>query len=1025
MRLFRNKYLLILLALILLFAVACGDDDDDDTQADDDLTDDDQADDDQVDDDVVDDDAVDDDAVDDDAADDDTAPLCDAAALCERLIGECAVPVEENECLAVYEDPEACYDRPANLACACVCYLLPTCSEFVPCLQDCLDQNCPDVADLPAEPPIPGIPGVLDDLPPAVDITVEEEQGGLFISGGGLTIEVTWDPFAFSIVRDEDGATILQTGAAKNDDGFAPLALTRDRGFYWNSFYWGYRGYLHREQPWSGASRVIRYWHQGDRLWFDVRDEQTRGRVLFVVGPFYQSGVRLSATAAPNEEGDVINRLAFTFTSPPDERYVGFGERWNSIDQRGKVVESWSEEGGIEPGSLRPLLERLLPEVTPEWSLPGGEDASYAPVPFFLSNYGYGLLADAAHPTHFDLAATHGDLWQVKVETGELSLIVFGGPTPADALAQYTERTGRSLVPRHWVFGPWNMFHGYGSGSLQDWGEELRHRDIPSSVTHVWTDITPGGGYRGNEPQIIAGNELWHQLGYKALCYLNCRVDYDRLPDWWAEADALGLFTKTKDGDSYIQQVLVNLVHQIIYNISLIDFSHPDADDWWHGILQIPIDLGFDGFMYDFGEYTPPDSYFSDGRDGDYWHNPYPLIYQRSGHRFFRQLDDDPDDGLAPDYVYFHRSGYAGSQQWAYATWGGDPEADWSVSDGLPAQVCGGVNLGLSGLPFWGSDTGGFHAILVPAPTSELHKRWVQFSAFSGLMRDITADEFTSGSRIHILDEPELTYIVRRYQKLRTQLVPYIVNAAWEYRETGLPLMRAPLLQFPDDPAVWNIKREFLFGPDLYVAPVIEEGATTRTLYLPPGQWVELWALSEYDGDVSGAGSGGIRLGGEVIEGGREITIDAPVDEIPIFVRLGAIIPLVDPAVDTWSPADPPPGVDITTAADLAHLLHVWAFPHGQSATTLADESLLEVTVTADGVELARTAVPDAAELVAQIVWPADMNEPAEIPGLTFVPDADPLALDPGEWTWSAARNAAAFHGQPGQNEFQILRSMR
>jgi len=173
-------------------------------------------------------------------------------------------------------------------------------------------------------------------------------------------------------------------------------------------------------------------------------------------------------------------------------------------------------------------------------------------------------------------------------------------------------------------------------------------------------------------------------------------------------------------------------------------------------------------------------------------------------------LDDDPNDSLAPDYVFYHRSGYAGSQHWAWAMWGGDPAADWSVSDGLPAAVTGGINCGLSGIPFWGSDIGGFHALLIPPPTSELLKRWTEFGAFSGLMRDQTGGKIETGTRVQILDEEELTYVVRRYQKLRTQLVPYITNAAWEARALGLPLMRAPLLYFPDDPTVWRSQRRMI-----------------------------------------------------------------------------------------------------------------------------------------------------------------------------------------------------------------------
>ena len=235
--------------------------------------------------------------------------------------------------------------------------------------------------------------------------------------------------------------------------------------------------------------------------------------------------------------------------------------------------------------------------------------------------------------------------------------------------------------------------------------------------------------------------------------------------------------------------------------------------------------------------------------------------------------------------------------------------------------------------------------------------------------------------------------------------------------------MRAPLLHFPDDPRVWDLKREYLFGPDLYVAPVVEEGATERTLYLPPGRWVELWDRTEYDGTLEGGGTGGFRIGGAPVEGGREVTVDAPLDEIPVFVRMNAVIPLVDPSVDTFAPADPPNGLEVTTADDRAHLLLLWAFPEGRNTTTLADGSIVDVQSGPDGVALFRIAPEDDKEVIAQVIWPADLTAPDQVLGLAFVGAADPLALDPGTWTWSAERNAVAFHGEPGQMEFLITPS--
>jgi sulfoquinovosidase len=864
-----------------------------------------------------------------------------------------------------------------------------------------------ELDDLPDEPPLPSIPTHQVEQPVA-PLQATHDEDAVYVAGGGLELTVQKTPLAIEVRRTSDQAVLLRTG--EGTEGFAPVAVTRNEGV-WDTMlaWWQYEG---EDQPWSGTTEVLSACAADDRVHIRLGLEDDGGVLRLVLGPFRAGTARIAASADPGLED--LNRLAFTFEAPEGEHYAGFGERFNSIDQRGRTVWNWAEEGGINPGSA---AAGLAPEgAPPEYAWPGGETTAYAPMPWFLSSRGYGLLADTPYPTSFDMASTLTDRWRLEVHHTELSVVIFDGPTPAEALERYTERTGRSLVPRRWMLGPWNMFVGYPQGGLEAVARMFREQDIPSSVTHEWTAILPVGSHVGSEVGISARNERLHELGYRVLSYLQPRVDQDRYLSLWDEADEAGYFIRDPAGDSYLMELTLNALNSTDFLVSIVDFTAEGVGPWWSELLAEGRALGYDGWMYDFGEYVPPDAEFADGRDGMHWHNAYPLIYQSAGADFARSIDDDPEDELAPDYLYYVRSGYAGSQRFTYGMWGGDPEADWSVADGLPASVVGGINAGLSGMPVWGSDIGGFHAIFVPAPTSELHKRWVQFGAFCGLMRDMTAEQFVTGSRIHVLDEPELTAIVRRYQKLRTQLVPYIQAAARDANQTGMPLMRAPLLHFPEDERVWDLDREFLFGPDLYVAPVIEEGAIERSLYLPPGRWVELWESSEYDGE----GSGGFRIGGRPIDGGRDLTVDAPINQIPVFVRMGAAIALVDPEVDTFAGAGEPDGVQVQTAESLQDRLHVWAFPDGTTEVVLADGSVLTVAVEDGGVTLERTGGADTGELIAQIVWPESLSPPDAATALSFVPDADPLALEAGSWTWSEQRNAAAVHGAPGQRSIRL-----
>jgi alpha-glucosidase (family GH31 glycosyl hydrolase) len=221
--------------------------------------------------------------------------------------------------------------------------------------------------------------------------------------------------------------------------------------------------------------------------------------------------------------------------------------------------------------------------------------------------------------------------------------------------------------------------------------------------------------------------------------------------------------------------------------------------------------------------------------------------------------------------------------------------------------------MGLSGVAYWGTDIGGVHAVFTGEPTDdELLIRWLEFGALTGVMRTQTVElanyvPGAPGGRAQVWHEG-VRPIWRRYAKLRTQLFPYIWRAAQEYRDGGLPLMRHLALAYPDDPAAYSAEAEYeyLFGPDLLVAPVIEKGASSRRLYLPPGEWVDFWQAVSYD-----EGSGSFERSGAAtpLTGGRVIEVDAPLDRIPLFVRAGACLPLLPPEVDTLADLGDKPGL--------------------------------------------------------------------------------------------------------------------
>ena len=215
--------------------------------------------------------------------------------------------------------------------------------------------------------------------------------------------------------------------------------------------------------------------------------------------------------------------------------------------------------------------------------------------------------------------------------------------------------------------------------------------------------------------------------------------------------------------------------------------------------------------------------------------------------------------------------------------------------------------MGLSGISYWGSDIGGFHALFTAGRTSpELLTRWLEFGAFSGVMRT-EADGYgrpdQTQPKAEVWDPAVLPYW-RKMTKLRTQLYPYIWAAANEYQQSGLPIMRHLGLAYPDAPEAWGdspnapaARFEFMFGPDLLVAPVVDMGATSRDVWLPPGQWVNFWDAFTFDQQ-----SGEYRAnpdGQQVVDGNRVVHVDAPLDRIPLFVRAGTCLPMLPGDVDT------------------------------------------------------------------------------------------------------------------------------
>src|SRR4051794_1342567 len=653
---------------------------------------------------------------------------------------------------------------------------------------------------------------------------------------------------------------------------------------------------------WFYATRVISEQQDSASAYeADLATTNPLGTIHVRIRPDMSGVIALKASGPAG-----ASQVGISFDARQQERYLGFGERSNAVDQRGQTIENYVAEGPYQQAE-RPAIAAFVPQ-------PGfhpRDDATYFPIPWLLSTAGYGVLLDNDERSEFHLASDNAQTWSATVDAPELRLRVFAGPTAATALRRFTDRTGRQPPPAApWFLGPWFQPRGDDAPNI----DALRKADAPASVMQTYTHYLPCGDHRSKPGAERARTKAAHAAGLAVTTYFNPMICTSYEPAY-DEAVAHGYLTKNALGQPYEYRYTGSSV----FLVGQFDFSNPGARAFYGKLLDEAVGNGYDGWMEDFGEYTPTDAQSFDGTPGPAMHNRYPRLYHQAAHEF--------SVATGRPLARFNRSGWTGTARESQIVWGGDPSTDWGF-DGLASAVTNGLTMGLSGVTLWGSDIGGFFTLESPQLTPELLTRWIEFGAVSGVMRT-QANGFTIGDRgprAQITD-PEVLPVWRRYAKLRTQLYPYVAAAARTYGRNGLPIMRHLALVFPGDPAAQARDDEFMFGPDLLAAPVAEPGARTRSLYLPRGRWVNLWRAARYR-----VRDGSLHLRRAAIaRGGRAVKVAAPLTELPLFARAGTILPLLPPDVDTLT--------GYGKAGGLVHLrdrarLRLLALPRGRSRAT-------------------------------------------------------------------------------------------
>jgi alpha-glucosidase (family GH31 glycosyl hydrolase) len=750
---------------------------------------------------------------------------------------------------------------------------------------------------------------------------------------------------------------------------------------------------------WWHATRLVSEEREGERRILEAETNDPLARRLRVVLTPSADGVVTIEAAIAGGPTDDVEALGIAFAARPEERFYGLGERATGTEHRGEVVENWVADGPYQPAE-RSFVAIFVPPP----GFRARDDATYYPVPWILSSAGYGVLVDNPETSYVRFATEDPDVWSLEV-TGapegmvparpapaSLRLRVFPGPTPADALRRFTAATGRQPEARApWVFGPWHQPGGSLAQQLEQLAK-LRAADAPVSVAQTYLHYLPCGDQQGREDAERARVAALHDAGVAVTTYFNPMV-CEQYASAFTEAAAAGALMRQADGSPYVY----NYTGSTVFRVAQYDFFVPAGPAAYAQRLAEAVAHGHDGWMEDFGEYTPLDAYTGDGRPGWETHNPYVTAYHCGAWDFVRRQPRP--------IVRFQRSGWTGAAPCAQVVWNGDPTTGWGF-DGLRSAVQGALGLGLSGISTWGSDVGGFFAFQENFLTDEMLTRWVQFGAVSAVMRT-QRNGFAIPARVRpqVEDDDQIANW-RRWAKLHTQLYPYLRAAEAEYRRTGLPIMRHLVLAHPGDPAAAR-DDEFLFGPDLLAAPVLEPGAAAREAYLPSGAWVDLWRAVAYDA----AGDGALVLGDLApIPGGRSVTVPAPLDELPLFARVGALIPLLPPDVDTLADyGASAPG--LVKLADRTDRLEILAFPRGDGAARVYADERLAAHERRDGWHL-RIAFRRSRDVALQASF-ATLGAP-------FAPCAvewrgRPLPLD--AWTWDAGARVlrVAFTGRRGR----------
>lgn len=512
------------------------------------------------------------------------------------------------------------------------------------------------------------------------------------------------------------------------------------------------------------------------------------------------------------------------------EQVYGTGERFTNFIKNGQTIDIWNEDGGTST------------------------EQSYKNIPFYLTNKGYGVFVNHPEKVSFEVASENVKKVGFSVPGESLDYFFINGPSMKEVLERYTALTGRAPLPAPWTYGLWlstSFTTNYDEKTVLSFIDGMAERDIPLKVFHFdcfwmkdfhWTDFVWDSRVFDNPTALL---KKIKDRGIKVCVWINPYI-----------AQESCLFEEGMENGYLIKRPNGNVWQWDMWQpgMAIVDFTNPAACKWYADKLAGLVDMGVDCFKTDFGERIPTDVVYHDGSDPQKMHNYYTQLYNKCVYDLLVEKKG------AEEAVLFARSATVGGQKFP-VHWGGDC---WSDYESMAESLRGGLSLMMSGFAYWSHDIGGFEN----TSTADVYKRWCAF----GLLSSHSRLHGSTSYRVPWAYDDEAVDVVRFFTKFKAKLMPYLYKTSVDATQTGVPTMRAMVLEYTDDITCHYLDKQYMLGDNLLVAPILND-EKMGIFYLPEGTWTEV-------------------LTNEVIQGGKWIRKEYDYFSLPLLAKENSVVAL-------------------------------------------------------------------------------------------------------------------------------------